>query len=292
MLDQLEALRALHETGTTARAALRLRLTQSAISKRVAALEAAVGVPLHERVGRGGALTPAGRRLLADAVPLLARLRDVVAAAAGGGDQVVRVAASESLLSSWLPATLADIRARSPALRLELHAHRGPALLARVASGDVDVAVGVDAPEAEGIVSRRLGDEPMVIAPRGFRALRARGAVDAWTIEERSLTWASLLPRLRRRSRPWGVDLRFTGRLESFTALARCAEAGLAHVVVPRAIALAAGAPERVLVPLPGLERPLAVMGRKLALGRPAVAAFAAALVNAWPPRIVGRRGR
>ena len=292
MLDQLEALRALHETGTTARAALRLRLTQSAVSKRVAALEEAVGVPLHERVGRGGALTPAGLRLLADAVPLLARLRDVVASAKGGGDGTVRVAASESLLSSWRPTVLARVRARTPALRLELHAHRGPALLARVASGDVDVAIGVDAPESEGIVSRRLCDEPMVVAPCGFRTLRPRDHVDAWTIEERSLTWASLLPRLRQRSRPWGIDLRFTGRLESFTALARCAEAGLAHVVVPRAIALAAGAPSRVLVPLPGLERPIALMGRRLALTRPAVAAFAEALVNARPPSVVGRRGR
>ena len=64
MLDQLEALRALKEEGTTARAAVRLRLTQSAISKRIDALEAEVGAPLIEAHGRGCRLTPAGEALV------------------------------------------------------------------------------------------------------------------------------------------------------------------------------------------------------------------------------------
>ena len=64
MLDQLDALRALHETGTTRRAATRLRVTQSAVSKRIAALEERVGAPLLERHGRNVRLTPAALRLL------------------------------------------------------------------------------------------------------------------------------------------------------------------------------------------------------------------------------------
>ena len=286
MLDQIEALRALKEQGTTARAALRLRVTQSAVSKRIASLEAEVGVPLIERAGRGCALTPAAERLLVSAGPLLASLRDVVARASEeSGPQLVRVAASESLLATWLPDVLARVRRGLPQCELELHAHRGPGLVARVVSGEADVAIAVDAAAEEGLVSRALGDEHMVLVPLGLRPLRAtRGEiVECWTIEERSLTWASLSPRLRRRDRPWGFDLRVTGRLESFTALARLAAAGFAHALVPRGVALAAGAPARVLVPLPGLERPIALLSRKTALERRAIGDFADELERAWP---------
>jgi DNA-binding transcriptional LysR family regulator len=125
----------------------------------------------------------------------------------------------------------------------------------------------------------------MVLVPRGLSALKpAPGEiVECWTIEERSLTWAALAGRLRRRDRPWGLDLRVTGRLESFTALARLAAAGFAHALVPRGVALAAGAPSRVLVPLPGLQRPIALLSRRTALERRAIAAFADALARAWP---------
>ena len=286
MIDRIEALRALKEQGTTARAAVRLRVTQSAVSKRIASLEAEVGVPLIERAGRGCALTPAAERLLASAGPLLASLRDVVARASEERrPQLVRVAASESLLATWLPDVLARACEALPGVTLELHAHRGPALVARVSSGDADLAIAVDAAAEEGIVSRELGDEAMVLVPSGLRALwPARGEiVECWTIEERSLTWGALSPRLRRRDRPWGLELRVTGRLESFTALARLAAAGFAHALVPRGVALAAGAPARVLVPLPGLQRPIALLSRKTALDRRAIAAFASELERAWP---------
>lgn len=286
MLEQIEALRALKEAGTTGRAALRLRITQSAVSKRLAALEAAVGAPVVERAGRGSRLTPAGERLLADALPLLAGLRDVVeAAATASGPSIVRVAASESLLASWLPETLARVVAALPGVRLELHAHRGPALVARVQAGEADVAIAVDASAEAGIVSRALGEEAMVLVPRGLRVLRpsAGEVVECWTIEERSLTWEVLGPRVRARRRSLGFELRVTGRLESFVALARLAAAGFAHALVPRGIALAAGVPASVLVPLPGLERPLALLSRKTALTRPPVARFVKEIERAWP---------
>lgn len=289
MLERLEALRALQEAGTTARAAVRLRVTQSAVSKRVAALEAEVGVALLERVGRGSRLTPAGEKLLADALPLLAMLQDVVKGAAeesAASPSLVRVAASESLLASWLPEVLARVRrALGDAVRLELHAHRGPALVARIASGEADVAIAVDAAAEAGIVSMPLGVEPLVLVPSALVRLRpaAGDVVECWSIEERSLTWAALAPRLRSRKRPWGFELRVTGRLESFTALVRLASAGFAHALVPRGLALSAGVPASALVPLPGLERPLALLSRKTALSRAPVAAFVKELERIWP---------
>src|SRR5687768_16380590 len=128
MLEQLDALRALHETGTTGRAATRLRVSQSAISKRTAALEARVGRALLERHGRNARLSPAGLRLLEEALPLLRALEERLSAVEAAGPTTVRVAATESLVASWLPEVLrVALDAVSDAgLRLELHAHRGP----------------------------------------------------------------------------------------------------------------------------------------------------------------------
>ena len=296
MFDQLEALKALKEEGTTARAAVRLRLTQSAISKRIDALEAEIGAPLIEAHGRGCRLTPAGEALVRDAAPLLASLRDVVASARTARAKEtprLRIAASDSLLSSWLPGVLASASARRPEVALELHAHRGPMLVERVRSGDVDLAVCVDAVGAGDVHVTPMGEEPMVLVPRRARPLKAserEGRVEAWTVEERSLTWAALSVRLRERSRggatggrKWGLDLRVTGRVESFAALVQLARAGHCHALVPRGIALALGVPPAALVPLPGLERPLALITRPRALERESLRAFVDALKAEWP---------
>ena len=54
MMDNLEALMALAECGTMSRAALRLSITQSAVSKRIANLQSQLGKRLVERSGPAG----------------------------------------------------------------------------------------------------------------------------------------------------------------------------------------------------------------------------------------------
>ena len=286
MIEQLEALRALKDEGTTARAAVRLRVTQSAVSKRIAALQAEVGVPLIETAGRGVRLTPAGERLLDGALPLLAALRDVVGGlGAARSSTVLRFAASESLLSAWLPEVLAKALARTPDVRIELHAHRGPVLVERVRSGDYDLAACVAAGAPRDVVEREMGDEPMAIVPSRLdrKALAGADRIEAWTIEERSLTGQILAARLRQRTRPWKVDVAIVARLESFASLVQVARAGLAHALVPRGLALSMGVPASSLVDLPGLTRPLALVARQRTLERPAVASFVRALQSSWP---------
>ncbi len=64
------------DTGSFSRAGERLHLSQPAISKRIAALEDALGQPLFDRVGRRIDLTDAGRTLLPHARRVLAELED------------------------------------------------------------------------------------------------------------------------------------------------------------------------------------------------------------------------
>src|SRR5690349_3063742 len=74
----VEALAALERFGTVSEAAARLRVSQPAVSKRLAALQSAVGVPLIEPEGRKLRLTADAIALLDRARPLLAELRDLV----------------------------------------------------------------------------------------------------------------------------------------------------------------------------------------------------------------------
>lgn len=267
MLDQLLALRALHEAGTTGRAATRLRVSQSAVSKRIAALEARVGAVLLERDGRRVRLTPAARRLLDEALPLARALEDAVDRLDAAAPPVVRVAATESLLAAWLPERLARA---SAGLTLELHAHRGPVALDRLRAGEVDVAVVVGAVEA-GLMGEVVAREGMGLVAAGEGPLPPE-PVPVWTVEAGSLTGAWLDRRLPRwRGAPRVV---VAGRIESFSALVAIARAGLAHALVPEGIARAMGVPGRAWTPLPGLLRPVVACARPSGWERDAVRAL------------------
>ena len=73
-LVQLRHLLLLAETGSFSRSSALLFITQPALSRSIQALEAELGQPLFDRVGRRSELTPFGRRAVE-------RARDLVQAA-------------------------------------------------------------------------------------------------------------------------------------------------------------------------------------------------------------------
>ena len=70
MFANLEALAALAKEGTMSRAALVLKISQSAVSKRIHSLEDELGRTLLEARGRRVHLTPFACRLLETSQPL------------------------------------------------------------------------------------------------------------------------------------------------------------------------------------------------------------------------------
>ena len=63
-LRHLEHWLALADTGSFSRAAEKLHITQSALSRSIQALEEDLGGPLVDRVGKKNELTPLGRSVL------------------------------------------------------------------------------------------------------------------------------------------------------------------------------------------------------------------------------------
>jgi len=284
MLDALETLGLLAELGTMGKVATRLRVTQSAVSKRVATLEHALGGRLIEREGRRVRLTPKALALVGRAEPLLAELR----AALAGEQHLARgrivLGVSESILTSWGPLALAEARRCHPDIELALHTHRSPVALDGVASGELHLAlVAGQSERGAGLFAEHVLDEEMVLLGVAHGTLRKRDEpVSVLSIERGSGTHRALEPQLRA-LRVRGVDLSIDRELQSYAAIVQLARAGLGPALVPLPLARALGAAraEVVRLPSPGLHRPVVLVARKTTWARALVARFASTLQQA-----------
>jgi DNA-binding transcriptional LysR family regulator len=106
-LRQLEIFRAIALSGTTAEAARRLPLSQSATSAALLELEQALNVRLFDRVGRRLLLNDSGRALMPAALSLLDGARTVEASFGGAGAIDLRLFASTTIGNYLLPALIA-----------------------------------------------------------------------------------------------------------------------------------------------------------------------------------------
>ncbi len=269
MIDQFEALDAIDRHGTTAAAGTALRISQSAVSKRIASLEARLRITVIERRGRGIEITSAGRRLLVRVRPLLAELRDVVSAAGDDDPDLGRLSlgVSESILASWGAEVLQAARLDA-GVNLEIHAHRSPVVVDRVRSGEylLGLCAGI-AESAPDLAVRTLIREEMVLIPSALKAVRVRKGLRVITIEEHAATWQSIRGRLEAS----GFVVEAT--VESFGAIARMAMAGFGHGLVPRGTATSNGLKASDYKVLK-MSRPISIVGRASFVARPTVAAF------------------
>src|SRR3954464_12706696 len=100
MIDEIDALVALQLFGTVSEAATRLRLTQSAVSKRLRSLESQLGLTLVEPDGRRVRLTAAAVGFLERARPLVAELRGLAQPVARAEATAFSLALADSIASS------------------------------------------------------------------------------------------------------------------------------------------------------------------------------------------------
>jgi DNA-binding transcriptional LysR family regulator len=121
-LDLLRTLVFVADEGSFTKAALRVGITQSAVSLQIQKLEAVVRQPLVARFRGGGVeLTLRGRALAARAREMLAindeAFREIVAADAS---TIVRLGTSTSYAPYYLAKTLERVRAEQPSIQVEV----------------------------------------------------------------------------------------------------------------------------------------------------------------------------
>jgi DNA-binding transcriptional LysR family regulator len=143
--------------GSLSGGARRLALAQPTVRRRIADLEAGLGVALFTRAPDGLVPTEAALAMRRHAEAMEIAASAFARGATQGSDiaGLVRVSASEVIAVEVLPAILGDLRRRHPRLVVALSpTNRNEDLLRR----EADVAVRMVRPEQGALVARRIGD--------------------------------------------------------------------------------------------------------------------------------------
>ena len=165
------------DLGSIGRAAVTLRTSQPALSKRIRSLEAVAGMELLERSKTGVTMTPAGRQLYPEARKLLDQA-DAIAELLGrfeGGEGPVRLAVSHTIAEFHLAPELVAYQTRKEAHHeaFEVTAGNSVAVRAMVASGSADLGIAAgrlpDDPEDRLEELELLDDEVVLAVPGGHR---------------------------------------------------------------------------------------------------------------------------
>lgn len=260
MLDAIDALVALETFGTVSEAATRLRLTQSAVSKRIRTLQAQVGFRLVEPDGRRVRLTPRAVAFLDRVRPLVAELRGLVKPVVADSPASFSLALADSIASSWGPSVLRRVLDRQRRVRVGLHAHRSILVVESVRLGRYDAGLCTESASAKDLVQHPVVDEPMVVVPSGLGGKWDRD-LPLITIEQTSATWRAVLPLLRAHHAALLTrDLVF---VESFGAVLQMLKAGFGNGLLPLGLARDMKVPRRSIRRLPGVVRRIALFTRK-----------------------------
>jgi DNA-binding transcriptional LysR family regulator len=165
-LEQLRIFVFVAERRHMTRAAEALGLTQSAASAAVAALEARHGVRLFDRVGRGLALTEAGRVFVPEARAVLLRARAAEQALidlAGLRRGALAVAASQTISSYWLPGLIAAFAEAHPGLELRVGSGNTAEVARLVVEGDAELGFVEGVTDDPALMRRPVGGDRIAI---------------------------------------------------------------------------------------------------------------------------------
>lgn len=162
--DDVRFFLAIHRAGSLSAAARPLRVTQPTCGRRLAALEASLGMRLFDRTPEGLHLTTEGQTLLEAAAAMEQGAHDLALRATVRDrdlEGTVRIATTEAFAATFLVGAVQTVRGQYPGLRVELVLSTGDTDLLR---READIAIRFRPegmrPTPETLVARKLGDEP------------------------------------------------------------------------------------------------------------------------------------
>jgi DNA-binding transcriptional LysR family regulator len=274
---KLMVLRAVDRHGGVVGAAEVLRVSPSAVSQHLAALERAVGLALVDRSKRGGQrplqLTAAGRRLAGHAAQLGQVLDEAeadIAAFAGALAGPVTVAAFFTILSGYVGPALTRLARTHPGIRVRVIELDEPQALPELHAGTIDLVFVEDDEQIRrrppaGLYYEALLDDAFRLAvPVNWPEVSDLADVAdlAWVDGPPGSALGQALARLRQTT---GMAFPAAHSCTEFTAALAVVGAGLAGAFVPE-LALAVITPQpgvRILAP-PGIgARRLGVLYRR-----------------------------
>ena len=272
-------------------AARELGWTQSAVSRQISSLEAALGGdPLFDRLPRGVRLTAQGRTLLPHAEETVARLHSMqreLAALRNLTGGTLRFGAFATADAALVPRAIAAFRARHPGVTLTREEGQTPWLLARLGDGALDLAIvsstgGALSGDVDAYELHHLLDEALYVAVPAAHPLAGHESVrlsqlagEDW-VSGSAHTEGTLLEEAHRH----GFRPRVAHVVAEWTAKQGYVAAGLGVTLVP-ALAAESVRPDITLVPVRDEDAPPRAVYAATVRGRvapPAVEPFLEAL--------------
>lgn len=262
--DLLRTFVAAAEAGSFAAAARGERLSVSAISQKVRGLEAQLGVPLFERVGRSVRLLPSGRALLGTLQLDFTHIEDALASVRADFVQVrgpVVLGSPRTFGSHWLRSRLPGLLDAHEALEVEVEFDVPSVLERRLLDGALDLAILVRP------AAGSMGVSAVPLARETFQAVGAPGYVKRWgtprtLVDFLAQRWAVFDRDLPMHGPWWRASFgpkarlpeRIACRVASLEELRSLVEAGVALAVLPDYLVAPSVAERRLIVlePAPG----------------------------------------
>jgi DNA-binding transcriptional LysR family regulator len=245
-LTSLRLFAAVCETGNIARAGEQASIVPSAISKRLALLEDALGTPLLVRKRHGVVPTQAGQTLLEHARTILdstARIeRDMEAYASGVRGQV-RILASVSAMAESLADDVASFlqMPEHGDIQVDMEERVSPEIVRGVREGAASLGVCWDAADVGSLQSRAYRSDHLCIVVPGNHPLATRKSVRfAQTLDYEQVSLpvnSAVNVMLQRAAAQLGRKLDHRVVVTNFEAALRVVRAGLAISLVPFEVA-------------------------------------------------------
>lgn len=255
MIEGIEALLALERTGTISEAAAQLRLTQSAVSKRIQSLENELRYKLIEPDGRRVRLTHKGLLFLDKARPLVSELKGLKQLGAENEFKRFSIALSDSIAASWGPRLIRLAAKKLKDTDFEIHVHRSTLVEENVRLGRYHLGLCISHTNDPQMVSNVIFEEPLVFL---------RGKTESQqlvTIEKSSGTWRAMEDKIQKHAKLKGYEML---HVESFAAIVQMVQEGFGNGLVPLGIAQTMQVSKKdILILSPQIKRQIKLIARK-----------------------------
>jgi len=229
------------EEGTLTRAAEREAIAPSAVSKRLAELESALGVALFIRQAKGMVLTPAGQTMLHHSRRMLQNVEDIgveLGAYVLGIRGYVRMLANLSAIVQFLPEDLELFLSQHVEIKLDLEERPSRQVVDAIEDGLADLGICSGETETRQLARTVYRRDTLVLVVRADHPLAHCPEVpfhDTLAYDQIGLHQDSaIFARSMEAARLVGVPLKLKIHVPGFDALCRMVQANMGVGILPR----------------------------------------------------------
>jgi len=226
------------------RGAERSHLSLPAASNRVKNMETHLGTPLLYRSSQGVTPTPSGEAFVRHARIVLRQiehLRGDIQEYARGVKGQVRVCATTSAMSEFMPMALSRYLSAHPDVNVRLQERPSSAVVKAVAEGAVDIGVAAGVKQADNVQFLPYHTDRLVLVTHPSHPLSRREELafaDTLGFDYVGLSdWSAIHAFLVQAASAQGFSLRFRVEVGSFEAVCRMIEANVGIGVIPELVA-------------------------------------------------------